>query len=60
MRLWKIIVSLFTIATVIYQYRNRIINILASVPILRKVSIRIAMKIPFLRNRFMQSIFSGK
>ncbi|WP_082233833.1 hypothetical protein [Halobacillus massiliensis] len=40
-----------------YTFRNRLVSFIASVPVLRKYAVRTAMRIPFVRNKFMSQLF---
>ncbi|KAB8128436.1 sodium:proton antiporter [Gracilibacillus oryzae] len=57
MRLFRTLLTIFALAGVIYRFRMKVINFIASVPFLRKISVRFAMQIPFIRKKFMQSMF---
>ncbi|MFC4404212.1 hypothetical protein [Gracilibacillus xinjiangensis] len=60
MRVVRMLVTIISLISIVYRYKAKIINVMASIPFLRRNSIRIAMQVPFLRNKFMQSIFPKK
>ncbi|GGF07923.1 hypothetical protein GCM10010954_03030 [Halobacillus andaensis] len=48
---------LIPVGTVLFSLRNKIIPIVASVPILRRYSVRFVMKIPFVRKKLIGNLF---
>lgn len=41
----------------VYRYRYKIVNTILSQPVLRRYFIQLSMRMPFLRERFMNRVF---
>ncbi|GAE91202.1 hypothetical protein JCM21714_143 [Gracilibacillus boraciitolerans JCM 21714] len=57
MRLSKVMLLITASITIVFVFRHAIINGLAKISFLRKLGVRLAMKIPFIRNKMIGSIF---
>ncbi|MGP4042355.1 hypothetical protein ACTWP4_20945 [Gracilibacillus sp. D59] len=57
MKITKVFFFLTVIGSIGYVFRNSITKMIISVPQLRKWGVRIAMNIPFLRNKMIGSMF---
>ncbi|MFC7060632.1 hypothetical protein [Halobacillus seohaensis] len=52
-----ILLLLIPIVVLGYSYRSKIISFLSSVPFIRKFGVRTAMRIPYVRNKFIGKLF---
>ncbi|WP_175495374.1 hypothetical protein [Gracilibacillus orientalis] len=57
MKVSKVFFFLTAIGTIGYVLRNSIMSMVIRVPILRRWGVRIAMNIPFIRNKMIGSMF---
>ncbi|WP_208585909.1 hypothetical protein [Gracilibacillus suaedae] len=57
MKVSKVFFFLTAIGTTVYLFRNSISRLVINVPLLRKWGVRIAMNIPFIRNKMIGSMF---
>ncbi|SHN11843.1 hypothetical protein [Gracilibacillus kekensis] len=57
MKLSNVFFIFTAIVTTIIVFRNSFINLLLKIPFVRKVGVRFSMKIPYIRNKLMGSMF---
>ncbi|MFC4388529.1 hypothetical protein ACFOZ1_12060 [Gracilibacillus marinus] len=58
MRIVKIFMILIASVSTLYKYRMKVMNLLVSIPFLRKIGVRLSMRIPYFRNKLMKQMFS--
>mgnify|MGYP001216078608 CR=1 FL=1 len=57
MKVTKVFFFLAAIGTTVYLFRNSISSLVINVPLLRKWGVRLAMNIPYIRNKMIGSMF---
>ncbi|MDX8045986.1 hypothetical protein SH601_08290 [Gracilibacillus sp. S3-1-1] len=57
MKISKVFFFLTAITTIIYLFRNNLMKIITTVPLLRKYAVRMTMSIPFVRRKMIGSLF---
>ncbi|MDQ0231980.1 hypothetical protein [Metabacillus malikii] len=53
----KRVIMLAVGSMALYRYRYKIVNVILGQPNLRRMFVRLSMRIPFLKERFMQKAF---
>ncbi|WP_156416114.1 hypothetical protein [Gracilibacillus massiliensis] len=57
MKLTKVFFILTAIVATVVVFRNALINLLINIPFARKVGVRLSMKVPYIRNKMIGSMF---
>ncbi|RLL48074.1 hypothetical protein D8M04_02025 [Oceanobacillus piezotolerans] len=60
MRVLSYFVIIFTLISVLFKWRYRILNTILAVGFFRKVAVRFSMNIPQLRNQLIPGLFGDK
>ncbi|ELK46215.1 hypothetical protein QRD89_11725 [Halobacillus sp. ACCC02827] len=52
---WAVFVS--TMISTLYRYRYMVLDVVAKVPVLRRILVRFSMNIPWIRERMLSQMF---